>query len=644
MCGIAGFTWKDEELIGRMTGALAHRGPDGSGLYTDDHVSLGHRRLSIIDLTENGRQPMVNEDGSMWITFNGEIYNYRELRAGLLKRGHSFRSQTDTEVVLHLYEEEGARCLDSLRGMFAFAIWDCSRKTVFAARDRFGQKPLYYASLGKRFIFASEIKALLACADIPVEPDPVATDYYLAQRFIPPPLTMIRGIRKLPAGHWLQWRAGNLRVEPYWHPTFSASSPRKDSDWIDELGERVNEAVRVHLVSDVPVGALLSGGIDSSIIVASMARQLNSPVQTFCIGSDGPGFDERTFAQQVASRFQTEHREHHVAGEPLASIPELVACLDEPSDPIAACMFEASRLASKHVKVALSGDGGDEIFAGFDRYAGFDWVERYGSLPRWIREDLIRPVVKRIPESFAYKSLTQRLHWLDALGGETGGRLYARMTSVFRFGANEKDWIYGPFLRDQLQTADAEASIAEPFNAAATADNLHRMLYADILTRLPEHTLLLTDRLSMAHGLEMRAPLLDHKLAEFCMTMPADLKIRRGVTKYAMRQAARKLLPDEIVDRRKQGFMFPVAYWMNSKALKDIRRSLLHGPLVNDGWVKASGVERLISEHQQHRADHHVRIWMLLNLDTWFRIYVERQQFQVRSSRLEIQEHAEVKV
>jgi asparagine synthase (glutamine-hydrolysing) len=218
------------------------------------------------------------------------------------------------------------------------------------------------------------------------------------------------------------------------------------------------------------------------------------------------------------------------------------------------------------------------------------------------------------------------------------------MTSVFRFGANEKDWIYGPFLRDQLQTADAEASIAEPFNAAATADNLHRMLYADILTRLPEHTLLLTDRLSMAHGLEMRAPLLDHKLAEFCMTMPADLKIRRGVTKYAMRQAARKLLPDEIVDRRKQGFMFPVAYWMNSKALKDIRRSLLHGPLVNDGWVKASGVERLISEHQQHRADHHVRIWMLLNLDTWFRIYVERQQFQVRSSRLEIQEHAEVKV
>jgi asparagine synthase (glutamine-hydrolysing) len=644
MCGIAGFTWKNEVLIGRMTGALAHRGPDGSGVYTDEYVSLGHRRLSIIDLSENGRQPMTNEDGSIWITFNGEIYNYRKLRAGLLKGGHRFSSQTDTEVVLHLYEEQGARCLDNLRGMFAFAIWDTVRKTIFAARDRFGQKPLYYASLGKRFIFASEIKALLACPEISVEPDPVATDYYLAQRFIPPPLTMIRGIRKLPAGHWLQWRAGNLRVEPYWQPTFSASPPRKDSDWIAELGERVDEAVRAHLVSDVPVGALLSGGIDSSIIVASMARQLDSPVQTFCIGSDGGGFDERRFAQQVAGRFQTQHREQLVSGEPLSSIPELVGCLDEPSDPIAACMFEASRLASKHVKVALSGDGGDEIFAGFDRYAGFDWVERYGSLPRWVREDLIRPIVKRIPESFAYKSLTQRLHWLDTLGGETGGRLYARMTSVFRFGANEKHWIYGPRLRNQLQTADAEASIAEPFKAAATTDNLHRMLYADMLTRLPEHTLLLADRLSMAHGLEMRAPLLDHELAEFCMTMPAHLKIRRGVTKYAMRQAALKLLPNEIVHRRKQGFMFPVAYWMNSKALKAIRTSLLDGPLVTEGWVEPSGVERLISEHQQHRADHHVRIWMLLNLDTWFRIYVERQQFEVRSSRLEVQEHAEVKV
>jgi asparagine synthase (glutamine-hydrolysing) len=512
--------------------------------------------------------------------------------------------------------------------MFAFAIWDRKRRTLFAARDRFGQKPLFYAQLGRHFMFASEIKGLLASGQVHATPDPAAIDYYLAQRFIPPPLTMIRGVRKLPAGHWLQWHAGKLRVEAYWRPTFSPAQPRKDSEWIEELGDRVDEAVRIHLVSDVPVGALLSGGIDSSVIVASMARQMNSSIQTFCVGSDEPAFDERTFARQVAKHFQTQHREQQVAGEPLASIPQLVRCMDEPSDPIAACIFEAARLASKQVKVVLGGDGGDEIFAGFDRYAAFNWVDRYSSLPRWIREDVVRPIAQRLPESFRYKSWTQRIHWLDALGGQRGGRLYARMTSVFRFGAPEKAWIYGPLLREQLQTADAEAAIAEPFEAAA-GDNLHRMLYADMVTRLPEHTLLLTDRLSMAHGLEMRAPFLDHRLAEFCSMMPAHLKIRRGITKYAIRQAARKWLPANIIKRSKQGFMFPVAYWFNDRVLNDIRTSLLQGPLVKQNWIEPAAVERLASEHRQRRADHHVRIWMLLNLDAWFRIYVERELNEV---------------
>lgn len=623
MCGIAGITWKDESLIERMTGALAHRGPDGCGFYTDDGVSLGHRRLSIIDLSDKGRQPMSNEDGTLWITFNGEIYNYRELRTGLLQRGHRFRSQTDTEVVLHLYEERGSDCLSSLRGMFAFAIWDCKAQSLFAARDRFGQKPFFYSRLGRRFLFASEIKGLLDCPEIGVEPDPAAIDYYLTQRFIPPPLTMIRGIHKLPAGHWLKWQKGELKVSCYWRPEFRTMPERKDSEWFGELSERVDEAVQAHLVSDVPVGALLSGGIDSSIIVASMARQMNGPLQTFCIGSNQSVFDERKFARQVADRFKTEHYEQYVTGEPLASIPRLVRCLDEPSDPISACMFEAAQLASKYVKVVLSGDGGDEIFAGFDRYAAFDWVSRYVALPRWIREDLVRPLSQQLPESFSYKSLTQRIHWLDAMGERRGGRLYARMTSVFRFGEEEKHFTYGLLLRKQLQTSDAEAAIAEPFAAAATADNLHRMLYADMVTRLPEHTLVLSDRLSMAHGLEMRAPLLDHRVAEFCMSMPARLKIRWGRTKYAMREAARKSLPADIINRPKQGFMFPVAYWLSNEVLENVRASLLHGPLVKENWIEPTAVERLTAEHRQHRADHHVRIWMLLNLDAWFRIYVE---------------------
>jgi asparagine synthase (glutamine-hydrolysing) len=622
MCGIAGFTWTDRDLVSRMIEALAHRGPDGYGVYTDDSISLGHRRLSIIDLSDDGRQPLANEDESIWITFNGEIYNYRELRAELVTRGHRFRTRTDTEVLVHLYEECGIDCLKRLRGMFAFAMWDRNRRTFFAARDHFGQKPFYYTLLGQQLLFASEIKGLLECREIPVEPDPAAIDYYLTQRFVPPPLTMIRGIRKLPAGHWLQWRNGSIRVESYWQPRFYTTPPRKEGEWIEELAARVDETVEAHLVSDVPVGALLSGGIDSSVVVACMARHMNGPVQTFCVGSDEQNFDERNFAWQIADHFQTVHRELHVAGEPLTSIPELVRCLDEPSDPIAACMFEAARLASQHVKVALGGDGGDEIFAGFDRYAAFDWVERYASLPRWVREDLIRPVVQHIPESFGYKSLTQRLHWLDAIGGEIGGRLYARMTSVFRFGHKEKHWAYGPILQDQLKTADAEAAIAKPFEMAAVNNTLDRMLYADMLTRLPEHTLMLTDRLSMAHGLEMRSPFLDHKLAEFCLTMPAHLKIRRGVTKFAMRQAARAWLPSEIIKRPKQGFMFPVAYWLNTATLEAIHDGLLAGPLVAQGWILPSGVERLLSEHLLHRADHHVRIWMLMNLDAWFRLYV----------------------
>jgi asparagine synthase (glutamine-hydrolysing) len=476
--------------------------------------------------------------------------------------------------------------------------------------------------LGRQFLFASEIKGLLACHEISVEADPAAIDYYLTQRFVPPPLTMIRGIQKLPAGHWLEWRSGSLRIEPYWQPTFPSIPSRRDSEWIGELGERVDEAVQAHMVSDVPVGALLSGGLDSSVVVACMARRMETPVQTFCVGSDEQNFDERRFARQVASHCHTLHRERYVAGEPLRSIAQLVRCLDEPSDPIAACVFEAARLASQHVKVALSGDGGDEMFAGFDRYAAFEWVERYASLPRWVREDVIRPVVQRLPESFGYKSVTQRLHWLDALGGETGGRLYARMTSVFRFGAKEKHWAYGPNLRLQLKAADAESAIAKPFEIASVNNPLERMLYADMLTRLPEHTLMLTDRLSMAHGLEMRSPLLDHELAEFCLAMPAHLKIRRGITKFAMRRAARAWLPREIVRRSKQGFMFPIAYWFNPDTLTAIGEALNEGPLVTGGWVERSGVERLIAEHKQHRADHHVRIWMLLNLDAWFRIYV----------------------
>ena len=625
MCGICGVTGgvmeRERPRVRAMMDALAHRGPDDADLHAETNAVLGHRRLTIIDL-DAGRQPLGSDDGSLWITFNGEIYNYRELRAELEAAGYRFRTASDTEVLLRLYQRDGEACLARLRGMFAFAIWNARTETLFAARDRFGQKPFFYAERSGRLLFASEIKGLLAHGDIAAEPEPVAIDYYLGLRFVPPPLTMFRGVHKLPAGHCLTWHRGQVAVRPYWSLHFGHDHTRTENDWIAELQDRLNDAVVSHLVSDVPVGAFLSGGLDSSIVTALMARHLDAPVPTFAIGSDQPTFDERPFAQQVAVHCGTYHREQAVTSDLLASIPRLVSCLDEPSDPIAACFYESSALASRHVKVVLGGDGGDELFAGFDRYVGFRWAGWYHALPEPLRRS-VAAAAARLPDSFAYKGPVQKLRWLAAVAEEQGGRRYARMTTFFRFGAEEKQWLYGPELAASLRSCDAEQAIIRPFDSLTGEPVLRRMGFTDIVTKLPEHTLMLTDRLSMAHGLETRSPLLDHSLAEFCATMPPRLHARGRVTKYGLRKAASGLLPPGIIRRPKQGFMFPVAYWLSDKRLPEIRRRLLTGPAVGNGWVRAEAVDRLCDEHLAHRADHHVRIWMLLNLDAWCQIYLE---------------------
>ena len=625
MCGICGVIGgvmeRERPRVQAMMDALAHRGPDDADLHAEKDAVLGHRRLTIIDLNA-GRQPLGSDDGSCWITFNGEIYNYRELRAELEAAGHRFRTASDTEVLLRLYQRDGEACLARLRGMFAFAIWNARTETLFAARDRFGQKPFFYAERGGRLLFASEVKGLLAHGDVAADPEPVAIDYYLGLRFVPPPLTMFRGVQKLPAGHCLTWRRGTLAVRPYWSLRFGHDNSRTESDWIEELRGRLDDAVRSHLVSDVPVGAFLSGGLDSSLVTALMARHLDVPVPTFAIGSDQPTFDERPFARQVATHCGTRHREEAVTADQLASIPRLVSCLDEPSDPIAACFYESSALASQHVKVVLGGDGGDELFAGFDRYVGFRWAGWYNSLPSALRRG-VAAAAAALPDSFAYKGPVQKLRWLAMVGEEQGGRRYARMTTFFRFGSGEKQWLYGRELGSLLGSCDAEQAIVRPFESLAGEPVLRQMGFTDVVTKLPEHTLMLTDRLSMAHGLETRSPLLDHELAEFCATMPANLHARGRVTKYALRKAAGGLLPAEIIRRPKQGFMFPVAYWLTDQRLPEIRSRLVRGPAVRNGWIRAEAVDRLCAEHLAHRADHHVRIWMLLNLDAWYRIYLD---------------------
>jgi asparagine synthase (glutamine-hydrolysing) len=345
-------------------------------------------------------------------------------------------------------------------------------------------------------------------------------------------------------------------------------------------------------------------------------------VQTFCVGSDHPAFDERPFARLMAEHAGTQHHDVVVAPELHGRIPALVRALDEPSDPIAACFDEAARLAAAHVKVVLGGDGGDEIFAGFDRYAAFGLANRYAGLPRWLREDVLRPAIRALPEAFAYKSLTQKARWLDSVAAERDGGLYARMSSHFRFGPEQRAALYGPALRGTLAGADALEAVAAPFAAAPAAAPLDRMIYADLQTRLPEHTLMLADRLAMAHSLEVRSPLLDVELAEFCLAMPPALRIRRGTTKYALRQAARPWLPPALLRRGKQGFMFPVAYWLNGDALAAVRERLLGGPLVAEAWIRPDAVDALLAEHGRRRADHHVRIWQLASLDAWHRIYI----------------------
>lgn len=626
MCGIAGVVGgrPDREVPATeaMVHAIEHRGPDDRGTWSDSGAVLGNCRLQIIDL-HAGHQPLGNEDRSLWITFNGEIYNYRELRAGLIERGHTLRTHTDTEVVLHLFEEAGPACLDRLRGMFAFAIWDTRRQRLFAARDRFGQKPLFYARLGSRLIFSSEIKGILAHPDVSVEPEPAAVDYYLAMRFVPPPLTLFRGIEKLAPGSWLTWSGGETATGKWWDPAFPTLPARSDEEWIAGLRERIDAAVRANLESDVEVGAFLSGGLDSSVVVSSMIRQVDHPVQTFVVGSESASFDERPFATMVSEHCGTRHRERVVDEEQLGRISELVRCLDEPSDPIAACFYESASLASDHVKVVLGGDGGDELFAGFDRYAAFDLVGRFRRVPPAVRNGLIRPVVERLPMGFGYKAVAQKARWLLDMADLEGGARYARMSNFFRFGREDRAAIYGPHLRAATADVDPEQEIIRHFDGAPTTESLHRMIYADLRTRFPEHTLMLSDRLAMAHGLELRSPLLDEDLADYCLGMPPELKVRGGKTKIALRRAAEGRLPREILEREKQGFMFPVAQWIDGGAASGLIDRLVNGPLIRHGWIDASAPGRLVAEHQARRADHHVRIWMLLNLDAWYRIYID---------------------
>jgi asparagine synthase (glutamine-hydrolysing) len=626
MCGICGKfspSGVQPEELNQMLDSIAHRGPDDSGYYINGRIGIGNRRLSIIDLA-NGKQPISNEDCTVWVVYNGEMYNYKQLKAQLESKGHVFRTNSDTEVIVHLYEEMGDSCVERISGMFAFALWDENQQKLLLARDRIGQKPLFYARHGDDLLFGSEIKSILANHPRQPELDPLAMHNYLSLRFISPPHTIFKHIQKLPPAHTLVYQHGQVSIRRYWSLSFRDKLALSETEILEAVLEQVKRAVESHQISDVPVGAFLSGGLDSSMVVAIMSGDLGLKPHTFSIGVEESDFDETPYARMVAEQYGTNHIEGRVAANLIQSLPQIIGHMDEPSDPIAACMYQAARLASQHVKVVLGGDGGDELFAGFDRYVGNRYIDMYSLVPRLLRSGLIGPVLDRMPDSFTYKSLTQKIRWVHYLSLQsTAAEQYAEATCFFRFTHEGKRALYGDRLWQELGQYQSTLEIIQPFNNAEADNLLDRMLYTDFVTRLPEHSLVLTDRMTMAHGLEARSPFLDHELVELLARVPGTLKVQNNQPKHLMRKLAKKYLPPAILNREKQGFMFPIAYWFRTDLFPLASQLLENSFFVKEGWFRKEAIQRLLSEHRSNRQDHHVRLWMLLNLEIWHQLYIQ---------------------
>jgi len=629
MCGICGrveAAGAREGDLQAMLAQLVHRGPDDSGVHLKGPVALGHRRLSIIDL-EQGRQPIPNEDESVWVILNGEIYNYRALRAELVERGHRFRTHTDTEVLVHLWEEEGPACVERLRGMFAFALWDDRRQQLFAARDPLGQKPFFYAPGrgGAGLAFASEIKALLAADPSLAELDPEGLAEYLALRIVTPPRTMFRRVRKLPPAHALSWDARDgLRIRRYWDLAYEPKWEGTDAELIEALEEQLVDCLRLHMVSDVPVGAFLSGGLDSTLVVALLARHvLGAPIDTFAGKLAYGAFDEAPAARAVAERYGTRHHEQGISPSLVRLLPRLLWHLDEPSDALSVCSYLIAGLARRHVKVALGGDGGDELFGGYDRYYGNRYADFYAAMPLLLRRHLLGPVLDRLGHGGWYKSRTHQLRWLHRLSFFEAGDRYAASLGYFYFDDAERRALLGAAVSREAEAFDPYASIRDAYDRAPATDPIDRMLYADSQLRLTDHSVMILDRMSMAHGLEARSPLLDHVLASFCARLPVRTKVRGRKRRWIQTRLAERHLPREVLLRPKQGFSSALPYMLREEYRLLFQRFLRHSHLVRGEVLRPDALERILGEHETGAADHGNRLWLLLSTEVWFRMYVE---------------------
>ncbi|HEX2138713.1 MAG TPA: asparagine synthase (glutamine-hydrolyzing) [Woeseiaceae bacterium] len=633
MCGIAGIiaavgsqSRAAGQVVDRMLAALAHRGPDDVGTLQDGIGTLGQRRLSIIDLA-GGRQPISNERGDCHVVCNGEIYNWKELRAQLEARGHRFKTASDTEVILHLYEDYGTGCLQHLRGMFAFAIWDSREKRLFAARDHLGQKPFFYTHRRGSLMFASEIKALTAVDDGLRKVSPQALDQYLALRIVCPPKTMFQGIQKLPPAHYLTYRPGEEpEIRRYWDLDFSTKTTAGEPELLEELHAILVDILRYHMVSDVPVGAFLSGGLDSSMIVAMLCRDLGiRDLPTFTLGIPHPRFNEAADAKRIADLYRTDHHERTAVPSVAQNLGEVAYHLDEPSDPLSVCTWALSRLARESVKVVLGGDGGDELFGGYDRYYGNVYAGWYARVPESLRRRIAGPLLSAMPDGGWYKAGSHQLKWLHELSYLEGGRRYARSLSYFQFTPELRRELYTVRMFDLLRGADAEDDVIGYYDAAPADAPVDRMIYTDVRSRLPDHPVMISDRMSMACGLEVRSPFMDHRLAEFCARLPSKHKIRGLSLRYLQRKLAARYLPPETMRKPKQGFSSALPYLLKDEYKRVFRSMLPHSRLVAEGYLAAKPIEALLAEHLSDARDHGNRLWLLASLEAWYRIHIESQ-------------------
>jgi len=624
VCGIAGIVGSEADAvveaaaIRRMCHTIVHRGPDDEGIYAKGPAGLGMRRLSIIDLA-GGRQPISNEDKTVWIVFNGEIYNFAELRPELEKSGHRFHTNSDTEVIVHLYEELGADCVQKLRGMFAFAIYDERRRRLLLARDRLGKKPLYYALVNGRLLFGSEIKALLAAAPELKEIDHEGLLQFFYFGYIPDPHTAFTRIRKLPPGYLLEFQNGQIRERQYWDlPAYGTHEPRSEEECLEELEDQLAEAVRIRLISDVPLGALLSGGVDSSTVVALMARASSKPVKTFSIGFRNDDFNEARYSRAVAERFHTDHHELIVEPNFGETLETLTGVLEEPfADSSMLPTYYVCCLARQHVTVALSGDGGDELFAGYDRYLVNLRRRMFDIIPAWAGRLYRNQVYPRLPSSmrgrkFAYNiSLPSRERYLDGI-------------SFLPVLDGRRDLFSADFLTTAQQYPSPLEQFRRYFDNSPAHDHLSRLQYLDIKTYLAADILTKVDRMSMATSLEVRVPILDHVFVEWVTRLPVRWKLHGRTRKYILKKLAERVgVPPEVLHRPKQGFSLPLVHWMRTELKGDLARLLLEPRTLQRGYLKPAAVREILDEHFKGRRDRSGEIWLLLLFELWHRNFLE---------------------